>query len=30
MKNNLEVMQVNDSATIIYNNIKELIDGKIV
>lgn len=28
MKNNLESMQVNDSATIIYNNIKKLIDRK--
>ena len=28
MKKNLESMQVNDSATIIYNNIKKLIDRK--
>ena len=28
MKNNLESMQVNDSATIIYNSIKKLIDRK--
>lgn len=28
MKKNLECMQVNDSATIIYNNIKKLIDRK--
>ena len=30
MKKNLENMQVNDSATIIYKNIKDLIDRKIV